>query len=79
MTRTIKIDSPGCENEFGVCPYLDAGVCWGDDASAELGAGRSCVDCGPDCHPRYERHVDCPFGSRTVVIRMTAARKEVNP
>lgn len=48
MNRTIRIESPGCDNEYGFCPYLDTETaeCWGvDDQDTLAKAQRLEAEC----------------------------------
>lgn len=77
MNRTIRIESPGCDNEGAMCPYLDVstGECWGvDDEDTREGVPKLVVDHGTGCQPRFTRHVECPFGMFVAVIRLSRSR-----
>lgn len=77
MNRTIRIESPGCDNEGAMCPYLDVstGECWGvDDEDTREGFPRKVVRHGRDAQPTHTRHVECPFGMFTAVIHLSRSR-----
>lgn len=79
MNRTIRIESPGCDNEGAMCPYLDVatGECWGvDDEDTREGFPKLVVDHGTGCTPRFTRHVECPFGTFVAVIRLSRSRAD---
>lgn len=83
MKRSIIIKSPFCDTNGEVCPYLGPCeteredeqppplVCWGvDDEETRMGFWREVIHtCDPD-GPGYRRHVECPFGTRDIAIRM---------
>lgn len=77
---TFTIPSPACECDQGACPYLGhahdtdgGGGCWaGDDEDTVVGCPPRCVDEGERAHPRYMRHVACPFGTREIVVTVKA-------
>lgn len=79
MNRTIRIESPGCDNEGAMCPYLDVALseCWGvDDLNTIAGFPRQVIDRTSACTPRFTRHVECPFGTMVAVIRLSRSSND---
>lgn len=72
MKRKFKIEAPYCEGRDApvCCPYLSAlpgdpkARCWAGDLDAEDRYVET------DDEEDYLRHPECPFGDRTIKVRI---------